>query len=178
MLSLITCHWNLCWIRILGFSWIVQKSRWWTESSSKRSTGSISKLTRILDKDEGEVLVNWPIPGAWRWPDVTVQHLYCNMSYSTTFSRSTLKDIWGTENDRVWQSTRTIDKCHDATANEPGSVKTENAWDTSLEYSKQLEVSSVLEHDTFPKSKLACAARVKTEYDDDKATWSEQIATI
>ena len=51
-----------------------------------------------------------------------------------------------------------------------------NAWDTSQEYSKQFEFSSVLEHDTFPEAKLAYAARVKTEYDDDEPTLSHAMS--
>ena len=50
-----------------------------------------------------------------------------------------------------------------------------NAWDTSKEYSKQFEFPSVLEHATFPEAKLAYAARVKTDYDDDEPTLSRAM---
>ena len=130
-----------------------------------------SPTCEVFWQDEGEVFVRGPIPGGD--PDYVCVDRITVQDFQDQLSKIYEQEKM-TEYDRVREQLTNV--IMEQLLNQDQSKQ--NAWDTSKEYSKQFEFPSVLEHDTFPEAKtakLAYAARVKTEYDDDEPTLSRAM---
>ena len=125
-------------------------------------------ICEVFWQDEGEVFVRGPIPGGD--PDYVCVDRITVQDFQDQLSKIYEQEKM-TEYDRVREQLTNV--IMEQLLNQDQSKH--NAWDTSKEYSKQFEFPSVLEHDTFPEAKLAYAARVKTEYDDDEPTLSRAM---